>query len=350
MTDPASITSNQDGGPVALYRLAPERAARRLLSRQLKQAEAAGQRLAAGEDPEALHDFRVALRRFRSLERAHRTWLGDAMPKKLRKRLKLLVHSTGPARDSEVQLEWLDAQRAALRPNQRPGHHWLRCRLEERQRRGYTEVRSCLASEFIGLSLALRRALAVPAQTSPMSFARVSGEQLKPLLKELRGEFAAVSGEDGVQHIHAARLLVKRARYLLEPVAAAFDGGEALVRELGRLQDQLGSIHDAEVLGQSLVEAAEAAGAMRYHSLVTRALGHDLEEFGPVARRRGDERAGLTALAQRVQAEFQQTRARLHADIRAGRVEDLLLRVDAAVEALAPADEPAESAAQHAFE
>ena len=94
-----------------LHQLAPERAARWLLSRQLRHAEAAAQQLIGGEDPEALHDFRVALRRFRSIERAHRGWVAEALPKKLRKRLRELVQSTGPARDSEVQLGWLDRQR-----------------------------------------------------------------------------------------------------------------------------------------------------------------------------------------------------------------------------------------------
>src|SRR6516225_6950220 len=104
MTEIAASEAGADKTP--LHLLPPERAARKLLLRQVKQAESAGQRLAIGDDPEALHDFRVALRRFRAQERAYRPWLGDALPKKLRRRLHDLVRSTGPARDSEVQLEW----------------------------------------------------------------------------------------------------------------------------------------------------------------------------------------------------------------------------------------------------
>src|ERR1700761_4558516 len=159
-----------------LHRLPPQRAVRKLLTRQLKHAEAAGQRLIERADDEALHDFRVALRRFRSIERAHRPWLDEALPKKLRRRLKELVDATGPARDAEVQLQWLLTQRAALRPSEVPGYQWLRPRLEDLQRQGYAVVRAGVPLRFAALGTALRAALAMPAEASPQSFAQASGE------------------------------------------------------------------------------------------------------------------------------------------------------------------------------
>jgi CHAD domain-containing protein len=328
-----------------LHRLPPERAARRLLAKQLKHAEAAGQRLALGEDPEALHDFRVALRRFRSLERAHRAWVEDALPKKLRKRLQELVGSTGPARDCEVQLQWLEAQRAGLRPNQRPGYQWLRRRLEDRQRQGYAAVRAALPIQFAGLSALLRAALTLPAAASPTSFAQASAAQLQPLLDALRGSFAAIAAADEMAPVHAARLLVKRARYLLEPLAPALPDGKDLVRQLGGLQELLGRMHDAEVLGHSLGEAAAEAGAARYRELVRQSLGEGVEAYGPSPPgRRGDERAGLSALAQRVRAQMQEGRGGLLAKIRAGEVAALLQRLELAAELLAGLPLPAEPA------
>jgi len=318
-----------------LHQLAPERAARRLLARQLKSAEAAGRRLAGAEDAEALHDFRVALRRFRSIERAYRAWVEDALPKKLRKRLQELVRSTGPARDSEVQLHWLDAQRAALRPNQRTGYQWLRRRLEDRQRQGYAAIRAALPLQFAALSALLRAALAMPAAATPLSFAQVTGEQLKPLVAELGGSFEAIAGDEEMAHVHAARLLVKRARYLLEPLVPALPDGKELVRELSGLQELLGDMHDAEVLGASLGEAAAEAGAARYRALVSQALGEGADAFGPVARRRSDERAGLAALAQRVRTQMHGGRAGLLAKIRGGEVAVLMRRLEQTAELLA---------------
>ncbi len=338
MIDRDAIDEAAGGERPPLHLLAPERAARWLLARQLKNAEAAGHRLAIGDDPEALHDFRVALRRFRSIERAHREWVADALPKKLRKRLRELVQSTGPARDSEVQLGWLDQQRAAaLRPNQRTGYQWLRRRLEDRMRQGYSAIRAAVPLEFASLSALLRAALAMPAASTPTSFARVTGERLKPLLAELGGGFTDIGDdEEKMAHVHAARLLVKQVRYLLEPVAAALPDGKDLVRQLGGLQDLLGAMHDAEVLGVSLGEAAADAGAARYRGLVRQALGEGTDEFGPVARQRSDERAGLTALARRAREQMRSGRAELLAKIRRGEVAALMQRLDTAAEQLAP--------------
>ena len=336
MINPDAI--NESGGVerLPLHLLPPERAARRLLSRQLKNAETAGHRLAIGEDPEALHDFRVALRRFRSLERAYRNWVADVLPKKLRKRLQELVRSTGPARDSEVQLGWLDAQRAALRPNQRSGYQWLRRRLEDRQRQGYAAIRAAVPLEFAALGALLRAALTMPSESTPTSFAQVTGEQLKPLIAELGGSFVAIGNDEEMAHVHAARLLVKRARYLLEPLAAMLPDGKELVRGLTGLQDLLGEMHDAEVLGASLGDAAAEAGAARYRAMVQQALGEGPDAFGPVARRRSDERAGLAALAQRVQAQMRGGRAGLLEKIHSGEVAALMQRLTDAANQLAP--------------
>lgn len=319
-------------GPI--YALAPERAARKLLLRQLKEAEHAGQRLAGGEDPEALHDFRVALRRFRSIERAYRSWVEEALPKKLRKRLRELVDSTGPVRDSEVQLRWLEEQRLALKSNQRVGYQWLQRRLEERARQGYAAIRGRLPLEFAALAALLRAALSMPCESSFSSFAQITGEKLQPLLADLEQDFTAIGNGAEVSRIHDARLLVKRARYLLEPVAPALEQGRAMVGELAALQGMLGGIHDAEVLGASLDEAAAEAGAARYRGLVRQALDHAAAGFAD-SQRRGDERAGLTLLAQRVREQEQAAHAALRRKVRGGEVQGLLRRLNEAARVLA---------------
>jgi len=334
MSEPG-IPDQANGERIPLPLLPPERAVRKLLLRQLKQAEGAGQRLAVGEDPQALHDFRVAMRRFRAIERAYRPWLGEALPKKLRKRVQELVRSTGPARDSEVQLEWLRQQAVVLRANQRPGYQWLRRQLEDRQRRAYAAIRGAVPMQFVALGTLLRSALAMPAESSSRSFAAAAAEQLRPLAAELSADFAALAEEAAMSHVHAARLLVKRARYVLEPVAPALEQGKELSRELAGLQELLGAMHDAEVLGVSLGDAAAEAGAARYRALVAGALGEAADEPVQLPRRRGDERAGFTALAQQVQAQMQSGRAALLDKIRSGEVARLLQGLDQAAATLA---------------
>jgi CHAD domain-containing protein len=67
-------------------------------------------RLDALDDTEAVHDFRVALRRLRSLLKAHRPRLGRKV-EKLRRKLGAIADKTSAARDAEVQLVWLATQR-----------------------------------------------------------------------------------------------------------------------------------------------------------------------------------------------------------------------------------------------
>src|SRR5436309_12816793 len=118
----------------------PEEGARLLALYFLDQADEARPRLADPGDSEALHDFRVGLRRLRSCLRAYDAQLADSIPKKLAKRLKRLAGSTGPGRDTEVQIEWLQARSPHLSSHHRAGLPWLLARLGESRREAYGGV------------------------------------------------------------------------------------------------------------------------------------------------------------------------------------------------------------------
>ncbi len=91
----------------------------------------AHRKLRAHVDPGALHDFRVALRRLRSTLRAFRPYL--LHPKGLRRRLRRLAQTTNESRNLEIWRDWIGAQAPKLTRRQRPGVHWLRLRLADRQ-------------------------------------------------------------------------------------------------------------------------------------------------------------------------------------------------------------------------
>ena len=55
-----------------------------------------------------------------------------------------------------------------------------------------------------------------------------------------------------VTEIHRARIKAKRLRYLVDAVDAHTAGGERCLRQLRLLQDTLGDLHDAQVLGAQL--------------------------------------------------------------------------------------------------
>src|SRR5918998_1337794 len=88
-----------------LDRFADE-ATRLLALTYLDEIALAERRLADPQDAEALHDFRVALRRLRSCIRAYRNELKGSVSKRMRRSLRELMLVTNEGRDAEVHLEW----------------------------------------------------------------------------------------------------------------------------------------------------------------------------------------------------------------------------------------------------
>src|ERR1700739_69868 len=87
-----------------------ERAVRVVALTLLRDAATTRARLIDPGDTEALHDFRVAVRRLRSWLRAYRPYLGDSVRDKNRRRLRAVARATSLARDTEVHLQWLHEQ------------------------------------------------------------------------------------------------------------------------------------------------------------------------------------------------------------------------------------------------
>src|SRR6478672_7935479 len=88
-----------------------QRGARRSALALLAHVRAARDRLDDLGDKEALHDFRVALRRLRSWLRAFRPALADTVGPKIERRLKQIAKETGASRDLEVHVAWVSGAR-----------------------------------------------------------------------------------------------------------------------------------------------------------------------------------------------------------------------------------------------
>jgi CHAD domain-containing protein len=303
--------------------------------RWLDKAVDAGQRFAGSEDEEALHDFRVALRRLRATERSYRELLSPAIPKKLRRALRELTQASNLARDTEVQLEWLEAQQAALRPHQRAGYQWLHRHLRTRVMQEYAVMRERVEGDFPLLEQRLRERLHVGA-TMPGSPLAVAAETaLRALLDELVAAVARLDEACDMPAIHALRLIAKRARYLLDPLADDIDAAAVAARELAAIQGLLGDIHDRQVMRQELFAAAGAAGAERFRAVVELAASGGAESPELRHARRRSESAGLVALVLRVAEQERELLAKLHARIERGGLDAMLKLVATALAAIA---------------
>ncbi|HYO13892.1 MAG TPA: CHAD domain-containing protein [Thermoanaerobaculia bacterium] len=282
----------------------PEEGARILALHFLDQAAEAWPRLADKSDTEALHDFRVALRRLRSCLRAYRHPLEGSLPKKLLKKLRRLAQATNPGRDTEVQIEWLRGRGRHLSSYHRAGLTWLLGRMEARMQAAYDEMESELKQEFLDAESELRRRLSVyrtevrlDGSGSQTTLAEVTAEILREHVRELEEHLARVETVEDEEEAHEARIAAKRARYLLEPLAHEIPGAGPLVKRFKAFQDLLGDLHDAHVLETELAQAVEEAAAERARRLFEISLeGVEDERLLRAAGRRAAE-SGVITLA-----------------------------------------------------
>lgn len=252
-----SKTKSKSGDPVA-------EAYHGLALSLFDKASAACDRLGR-EDDEALHDFRVALRRLRTHLETHRDHLGKRRANKLRKRLSELVSATNLSRDYEVQRDWIERQMRsdAVSPTQREG---LGLILTEFCRNGQNGARRVdlapIRKHFAKIGERFRkRRWFVPergrSQDAPLrSVSGVTQAALRKHAAKLRGQLNEIGSVDSVRATHRARLAVKRLRYILEPLSKAIPDARDVIVELKAMQDTLGALRDLQILQMQIALAA----------------------------------------------------------------------------------------------
>ena len=193
-------------------------------------------RKAGDEDPEALHDLRVELRRLRAWGRLTRDVVKTR--KLTRRRLKALARATGPMRDREVMLTLLD--RVAKTPEVAEVAGRIARLTDEHEPPAHAP-----------LSFDEKPGLKPRSRDDTPPFAQWFGEQLALMLDLIRRDFA--QGREG---FHAARIQVKHLRYLVEPMHEPFAGVDALLKDLKDIQDRLGDLHDLQVFRERLPDYA----------------------------------------------------------------------------------------------
>lgn len=189
-------------------------------------------RKAGGEDPEALHDLRVELRRLRAWLRLTRDVVKTR--KSTRRRLKALGRSTSPMRDREVMLDLL--KQIGETPD---------CTEVAERVAHLTDAHEPPA--HAPLVFDVKPGLKARPRSDTPPFSSWFGEQLTLMTDLIRRDFA--QGRDG---FHAARIQIKHLRYLVEPMAEPFAEVAPLLKDLKEIQDRLGDLHDLLVLRERL--------------------------------------------------------------------------------------------------
>ena len=286
--------------PPELLDRQPEEVSRVLALSLVEEAATALERMGNPEDDEALHDFRVGLRRLRSAIRAYRLYLKDSVPTKTRKALQSLAASTNSARDTEVQLAWIQAQGPRLNETEKIGVRWLAEKLEATGEDPRDDRLQSLSQSFNLIRKVLTKRLSfwkvrldVADQDKNPSFRKVTGTILLQQLATLVAQLDAIHAPEDDTQAHSARISAKRLRYLLEPLSGAVPGTKAVVKQFKRLQDLLGDLHDSNLMVAEIGSAMEASAIERARRLHELAFRHE-EQVNPVGP---DENPGLLALA-----------------------------------------------------
>lgn len=256
-----------DAGPRGAQLLAePARRAARLVALDLlDDVRTARERLDDADDDEALHDFRVALRRLRSWLRAFRPCLRDTLGRKVERRLKALAHATNDSRDLEVHMAWVRKERRSLSPSARTGATWLLARLRREKVNSDLALRAAVDADFDDAMEETSDAL-VRFESSVFenpAFAGVIADLVEQHAAECRDVLSPVPGKGERVEVHVARIWAKRMRYLLEPLADDTPGARDAIDELKALQDEFGELHDAQVFGSTIAGLVTEAMAER---------------------------------------------------------------------------------------
>lgn len=249
----------------------------------------------SGSDVEDLHDMRVAMRRMRA---AWRVFEGDFKPgrtRKLRRRLETLSDRLGAVRDLDVLIEGMEAYRAGLDADDRPGLDpllvlWRRQRASARDLLIH-ELDSARYARFVEemegfLEAGVNEAATVATPTLPHRVKDRVPSQIWSAYEAVRAYEMVLPWAD-VETLHDLRIAAKWLRYTLEFFGETL--GPDSTRLMGRvmaLQDFLGCLHDADVAAK-LARDVLVARAGELTRLETETIGaylHSRER--EVARRR----------------------------------------------------------------
>lgn len=319
----------------------PTTGAAQVLRVLLRRAVEARRRLSVSHDAEALHDFRVGLRRLRSCLRAYRPYLRGVVPRKTRHQLRAIAADTGGGRDAEVQLAWMQAGPPEPGRGERAGIAWFTGQVAARRGAHAGAVKEG-ARRFDHLARSLRpRLREEPAAHSdrrvpdqPGTFGAATGQLVLQHAAELGARLAVVASVGDEEEAHLARIRAKRLRYLLEPIVHLVPDVPGVVERLEALQDLLGDLHDMHVVAAEIAATLERAAVDS-----VRALRRQVSGGGAADRRSRRRRVqpGLVALLGRSAARQRELFAQLESGWLGAEVDRLVARAEAVGQGLSAA-------------
>jgi len=216
-----------------------------------------------GDDPEELHDLRVAARRLDAVLRQFRSSL-PASFLRLRPTLKKVLRALGEARDLDIALSELERFSRELPESDRKSVEPLKQHLVSERGRARARMLSVLDSasvqkDFQELTSLLTAHFAASQPSSPELALNVAPELIRRRYRKVRKGADLLTSDSSMETYHELRGHVKKLRYALEAVAVIYGKpADEMLRTLRRWQERLGVQQDAAVAGRRLKALASA--------------------------------------------------------------------------------------------
>jgi triphosphatase len=257
-----------------------------------------------GDDPEELHDLRVAARRLDGILRQFKSSLPASLLR-IRPIIKKVLRALGDVRDLDLALGELEIFSNALPESDRAGIEPLKRHLVSERGRLRARMLSILdaASVQSGLQKMASLLAAEPAavQQSGAEIAlNAAPDMIRLRYRKLRKRADKLSADASTEAYHEVRGRVKKLRCALESMAVIYGKpADEMLRALRRWQESLGVQQDAAVASRRLTVLAAAPPkdippetlflmgrlAEHYVSAATRARNRNAKAYRRVRRR-----------------------------------------------------------------
>jgi CHAD domain-containing protein len=215
----------------------------------------------ANEEVEAVHKMRVASRRLRAAMDAYQSVCQPKPFKQAYRTVKQAADRLGAARDTDVMTQQVEGLLKAAPAEEQAGMRWLLACLASYRQVCQRELEAFLSlldapafqdavASCLPKAASSRRKARLVSALDPQAPTGRSAPRVASLkLEELYRWNDAVDQPYAVRELHHLRIAAKRLRYTLEVFAAVLpDGCGAVIKELEQIQEELGQLHDCDVM------------------------------------------------------------------------------------------------------
>lgn len=240
-----------------------QRSVTRVLAAFLDQMRLNEQGACDDVDAEFLHDYRVAVRRTRSMLSRLRKVFPEQSLAPFRDGFARLGEVTSPTRDLDVYLAGMHSFRAGFTERDRAALDSFERFLLARHREEQTRLAGELTSPWVQKLLERwgeflsREGDSGGAGSAPLAgrpTAQVAGDALWKQYRRVRSRGRSIRPDSPAELVHRLRIECKKFRYLLDGFASLYDadGVRQTVATMKQLQDNLGDFNDFEVQRRAL--------------------------------------------------------------------------------------------------